>query len=207
MDAKGAFPAIAIVASLLLTGCSTAVAQGAEAPMPSHTMPGGDLMPGSHHGAHSGGDEAGTVRGPSEAALMVCGGQVQDSMGAILGLGEQPDPDWSWDDPEFRCTYDVAGLPLVLSVHDVTDEAEGEAHFAALRQSLPGATEIEGLAGLGMPSFSTSDGIVAFLRDGKTLTVDATALPNGLGPGGDRSQQQIAYSVASTVLICWTEHD
>jgi hypothetical protein len=32
-------------------------------------------------------------------------------------------------------------------------------------------------------------------------------LPNGSGPGGDRSRQQIAYSVASTVLICWTEHD
>ncbi|WP_210505906.1 hypothetical protein [Naasia sp. SYSU D00057] len=207
MDARGSFAAVAVVASLLLTGCSTAVAQGAEAPMPSHTMPGGGVMPGSQHGAHSPTDDAGAARGPSEAALMVCDGQVQESMGAILGTGRQPDPDWGWDDPEFRCTYRVDGLPLILSVHDVTDTAEGEAYFAELRRSLPGAAEIEGLAALGMPSFWTQDGIVAFLRDGKTLTVDATALPNGLGPGGDRTPQQIAYAVASAVLVCWTEHD
>ena len=70
--------------------------------------------------------------------------------------------------------------------HNANDASVGEAHFAELQAGLENAEDIEGLLGLGLPSFSTGDGIVAFLRDGKTLVVDATALPAGLGPDGTR---------------------
>ncbi len=138
---------------------------------------------------------------------MICAGQVPGVVADVLGLEGDAAPSSSWDEPIFTCTYELDGRPLVLSVHDATDVAQGEAHFAELRESFATAQDIEGLAALGMPSFSTGDGIVAFLRDGKTLVVDATALPDGLGQDGTRTQDQAAYTLASAVLVCWVEHD
>jgi hypothetical protein len=196
----------AIVASALLTsGCAGAAAGATDGsgPRPFHVMPDGTEMPGSEHDAHApGGMDADA---PSEAAQMVCAGSVVTAVTKILGLSSEPSPTSEWDAPMYSCSFDVDGDPLLLTVHDVADAAEGEAHFADAQQR-PGAREIEGLLGLGMPSFSTGDGVVGFLRDGKTLLVDATALPDGLGPDGTRTQDQVAYAVASAVLTCWVDH-
>jgi len=193
----------ATIVSLLLAGCSSAAAgaPGASAPEMSHTMPDGTEMSGSEHDAH-----ASDASGPSAAAQMICAGQGGTAGTKILGLEDEAVPMPSWDAPDFPCTYDADGMPLQLSVRDATDVAAGEAHFADLQAGLDDAKEIEGLLGLGLPSFSTGDGIVAFLRDGKTLVVDATALPTGLGPDGTRTQDQVAYAVASAVLTCWVDH-
>ena len=196
----------AIVAAALLTsGCAGAAggATDGSGPRPFHVMPDGTEMPGSEHDAPApGGTEAG---GPSEAAQMVCAGSVVTAVTKIVGLPSEPTPASEWDAPMYSCTFDVDGDPLLLTVHDVADPAEGEAHFAETQQRLV-AREIEGLLGLGMPSFSTGEGVVGFLRDGKTLLVDATALPDGLGPDGTRTQHQVAYAVASAVLTCWVDH-
>ncbi len=193
--------------SLLMTGCAAPAVDVGAGPGPeaSHSMPDGSVMSGSEHGAHS--PEHQDAEGPSEAALMVCDGQVRQAVSATFALGGEVSPSASWDDPVFTCSYDIGGTPLILSVHDATDEQQGGDHFAELRNSLANAEEIRGLAGLGMPSFWTDDGMVAFLRDGKTLLVDATALPDETGVDGTRSRQQVAYSVASAVLVCWVDHD
>lgn len=201
----------AAMASLLLTGCSAAAAGAPGTPetKPSHTMPDGTEMSGSEHDAHASEHDAHASEdgtSPSAAAKMVCAGQVVTSITKILGLDEEPVPMEAWDAPSYSCTYDVGGDRLVLSVHDATDLSDGEAHFAELRRGLANAEDIEGLLGLGLPSFSTGDGIVSFLRDGKTLVVDATSLPSGLGPDGSRTQDQVAYAVASAVLTCWVDH-
>ncbi|MCU1438822.1 MAG: hypothetical protein JWP66_1909 [Naasia sp.] len=138
---------------------------------------------------------------------MVCEGQVLVAVTTIFALDARATGTWAWAEPDFTCTYDIKGEPLTLTVHDVEDPAAGEQYFADLKASLPNVTEIEGMAGLGMPSFSTPEGIVAFLRDGKTLTVDATALPDGLGASGTRNREQSAYNLASAVLACWVQHD
>jgi hypothetical protein len=165
-------------------------------------MPDGTTMSGSEHDAHAPMDGD----GPSEAAQMVCAGSVVTAITKILGLEEKPTPAPAWDEPVYSCTYEVDGSPLELSVHDAPEVSDGAAHFAELHARLDDAEDIEGLLGLGLPSFSTGDGIVAFLRDGKTLVVDATALPSGLGPDGSRTQDQVAYAVASAVLTCWVDH-
>ncbi|MFC0678286.1 hypothetical protein ACFFGH_10585 [Lysobacter korlensis] len=193
------------VASLLLTGCASSAAvvpENAE-PEASHTMPDGAVMPGSEHEGH----HAGNAEGPSEAAQMICAGQVVAAVREILALADDPSPTSGWDAPMFNCTYEVDGMPLVLSVHDATDLPTGEEHFAELRDGFGSTREIEGLASLGLPAFSTGDGVVAFLRDGKTLLVDATALPDELGVKGTQSRHDAAYAVASAVLVCWVEHD
>lgn len=191
------------VAALLLTGCASAAASSPAPPAPaaSHTMPDGSTMSGAEHGGHHAADAA----APSAAAEMVCAGQVQAAIASLLQLDGDVEPADSWDAPTYTCTYDIDGAPLVLTVHDATDAAVGEEHFRELQRSL-GAADIEGMLGLGLPSFSTGDGIVGFLRDGKTLIVDATALPATLA-GGSTTQDGAAYAVASAVLVCWVDHD
>ncbi len=203
MDRRMWLGALAVV-SLLMTGCAASPSDFPPSPGPqaSHSMPGGTEMSGSEHEP-----EQENTEGPSDAAQMICTGQVVGNVTDVLGLERELSPSSAWDKPMFTCTYDVDGDPLVLSVHDATDVSEGVEHFAALQGRYGNAEDIEGMAGLGMPSFSTGDGIVAFVRDGKTLLVDATALPNGLGPDGTRTQSEAAYTLASAVLVCWVEHD
>ena len=136
---------------------------------------------------------------------MICDGQVVTAIGSILQLEGDVTPSSAWQSPMFTCTYDIDGAPLVLTVHDISDADEGQQHFDERQASL-GASDIEGMLGLGLPSFSTGDGVVAFLRDGKTLTVDATALPDGFA-GDATTQDEAAYAIASAVLTCWVEHD
>lgn len=196
------------VAALLLTGCATSAAapeDGAppsDAPAASHTMPDGSVMAGTEHGAHG----AASAAEPSEAAQMICAGQVTRAITSMLDLEGDVEPTSTWNEPTFTCTYDIEGSPLMLSVDDATDVEAGEAHFAELQGSVEGAREIEGLLGLGMPSFTDDAGVVGFLRDGKTLLVDATRLPAELASGA-MTRDEVAYAVASAVLVCWTEHD
>ncbi|MGM1028382.1 MAG: hypothetical protein ACQEWM_00775 [Actinomycetota bacterium] len=194
------------VAALLLTGCASPSASAPEsrAPEASHTMPDGTVMTGAEHGAHGSGHEAAAE--PSAAAAMICEGQVTGAIASMLRLpGDAPSTS-TWNEPTFTCTYDVDGAPLMLSVHDATDLEVGAAHFDELQGSVEGARDIEGLLALGMPSFTTDAGTVAFLRDGKTLVVDATRLPAELADG-TMTRDEVAYAVASAVLVCWTEHD
>ena len=197
------------VAALLLTGCASPAAPAPESPAPeaSHTMPDGTVMTGEEHGSHGAhGSGSASAPEPSEAAGMICAGQVTGAIASMLDLEGEVEPTSTWNEPMFTCAYDIDGAPLILSVHDTADLAVGEAHFAELQGSVDGARDIEGLLALGMPSFTTDAGIVAFLRDGKTLTVDATRLPAELA-SGTMTRDEVAYAVASAVLVCWVEHD
>jgi hypothetical protein len=199
--------AVTAVAALLMTGCASTAPQTQLGPNPesSHVMPDGTAMSGSEHEGHEAQHE--NEYGPSGAAQMICAGQVVTAVTNVLGLGSEVSPSSSWQKPMFTCTYEIDGQPLVLSVHDATNQAEGEEYFAALQNSMDNAGTIEGSLGLGMPSFSTGEGIVAFIRDGKTLLVDATALPAGLGADKTTTRSQAAYALATAVLLCWVEHD
>lgn len=215
------------LALALLSGCGAAADEPAAAGEGSggsggsgetHVMPDGSVMSGSEHvhddshshgesDAHEGdGGAAEDTVGPSETASMICGGQVAADVQRLTGLDELPEPASTWQSPMFRCTFELAEGPLILSVHDVEDEAAGMEHFEARRAALAPAKELEGMYGLGLPAFQTPDGSVAFIRDGKTLEVDATALATGMGPDGSLDQSDLAYAVATSVLACWTAH-
>lgn len=203
MDLRTRLAAIA-VAALLLTGCAANAAPQSPAPAPVHTMPDGMVMDGSEHPAEPTAS-ADSASGPSTAASMVCGGQVETAIASLLQTEGDVAPTSTWNPPMFSCTYDIDGAPLVVSVHDAPDVATGEQHFTEV-QAFLGAADIEGMLGLGLPSFSTGDGMVGFLRDGKTLLVDATALPDGLADG-TMTRDAAAYAAASAVLVCWVEHN
>lgn len=66
-------------------------------------------------------------------------------------------------------------------------DTDALAHLDQLQASTNGADPMKGMEGFGLPAFQTGDGQAAFIRDGKTLLVDATDLPDGLGAKGDRT--------------------
>ena len=57
----------------------------------------------------------------------------------------------------------------------------------------------------GDETFESSDGVVSFAKDDKTLTVDARGLSGRALPAG-QSRRDTAYQIASDILGCWTEH-
>ena len=200
----------AITAALLtLSGCGTPQSPTADPGPGTHTMPDGTVMDGNVHvhddsHQHGPGD---TTPDPSAAARMVCAGDVVDDVTRIMDASTEVDPTSSWQAPTFTCRFDLDAGPLRLSVHDATDAATGMAHFQTERLSTTEATSIKGAYNLGLPAYQTKTGIVSFIKDHKTLQVDATAL-SGKRHGIDNTKTptQIAYAIATSVLACWTKH-
>lgn len=197
-----------------LAACDGGAEAGAHGPSDTHTMPDGTVMQGTEHpGGHHHSDDSGhgkdaeeDAAGPSPAARMVCAGSVVDDVTRILALEGEPEPSSSWNTPMFICTFELDEGPLVLTVHDAAQERAGKRHFDTVRAELGQTSPLKGMYGLGLPAFETDDGTVVFIKDGKTLRVDATELPDHLGPDDGMSQTELAYAVATSVLACWTEH-
>ncbi len=143
---------------------------------------------------------------PSKAAQMVCAGDVKENVAQIFGLEKTPRPTSTWVRHIFTCTYQLSGGPLVLSVHDGTDPHAGRAYFDALRTRLGKTKSLDGMVGLGFPAYETDTSKAVFLKDGKTLQVDASRLPAKGGADGTMSRTDLAYAVAASVLACWSEH-
>lgn len=198
--------ALAVAAvPLLLAGCGTASGSGATSLMSDGSTMGGASMsgPASSHDTGASGHGAGTS-GPSESASMVCSDEIRDAVGRNLALPRAPLGLSAWRHRTFRCTYPLAGGDLRLSVKDLDEARTGRAYFDALRSRLPAPRTIRGLAAFGFPAFETGRGDVVFLKDHKTLWVDASRLTRGDLPTG-RSREDVAYGVASAVIACWTE--
>jgi uncharacterized protein YceK len=144
---------------------------------------------------------------PTGTATMVCReDEIRDAVRRTFSLTSQPRGTEKWvaKDRLFSCTYTLPGGPLVLTVQDATDARAGHAYFERLRTQVHGARRISGMENFGFPAYQTQAGDVLFLKDGKTLHVDATGLSVASLPAGyDRADA--AYSIASAVIGCWTE--
>ena len=188
--------------ALLATGCGQQSGSGraAEAGTSSahehsagHEHSPGMSMSGEDH--HSDDPE------PSEAARMICTDETVDSVVKTFALEKSPESSDSWKDLVYTCTYDLPQGELVLSVKDSPDLESGQAYYDRLAARTAHAKPLKGLDALGLPAFETRHGEVAFLKDGKTLLVDASRLTNA--PGGSATDE--AYQVATTVVACWSE--
>ncbi len=195
-------------ALLVLSGCAaTGSADSAEPGSGSHTMPDGSVMEGETHAHDDSHDHGEGGSGPSAAARMVCSGDVVDDVNRIMDAPSEVTPTSSWEPPTFSCRFELESGPLVLTVHDATDRVSGMAYFQSERTSTADAAPIKGVYSLGLPAYETERGIVSFVKDGKTLEVDATGLRGErLGVGDSMTRPEIAYAVATSVLTCWTEH-
>jgi hypothetical protein len=153
------------------------------------TMAPGMTMSGSH--------------GPSPAARMICGREIGRAIQREFGLRALPRASSTWRNQLYNCTYRLPQGPLMLAVEDSTKTAVGRSYFDQAMRQAPQATPIRGLQNFGLPSYETSTGTVAFLKDGKTLVVDASRL--SLVPGSGRSRTDSAYAIAAAVVACWRE--
>lgn len=201
------FGVTALAAGLLvcLSGCgssSSSVQADARAPHSvSPTSPGKTMANGM---TMSPGMTMSGTNGPSAAARMICGQEIGRAVQRQFGLPGLPQSSSSWSNRLYSCTYRLPQGPLLLSVKDSTDTAVGHSFFEkAMRQSRQ-ATPIRGLQSFGLPSYETPTGAVAFLRDGKTLVVDASRLASVPGSGG-HARTDAAYAIAASVVACWTE--
>jgi hypothetical protein len=150
--------------------------------------------------------DMGGAHGPSEPASMICGSEIQEAVQRTFAMSSKPSSTHTWSTSRrlFSCTYRVPRAKLAMSVQDATGDKAGRPYFDRLRGQLSGAHRLNGMQNFGFPAFSTPSGTVVFLKDGKTLRVDATKLPSSALPQGF-SREDTAFSVASAVIACWTE--
>jgi hypothetical protein len=194
---------------LLLTACGGGSSStGAEHVMPDGNTMSGSSMSGPAPSPHDGmaAHDAGSMdsRRPSATASMICGSEVRNAVARVLRSGKAPAGLHSWSHQTYRCTYPLAHGDLRMTVKDLDAAGPGRAYFDRLRGRLPDASPITGLANFGFPAFETPQGDVAFIKDHRTLWVDATRVASSdLAPG--TSRQDAAYGVAAAVIACWTE--
>lgn len=218
------------LSSLLLTGCGAAAASTSAGPTdqprsasaqhgaatghstPGHTSSGHHMSSMSSQGGHdmegmaTDDNTAATGHRAPPAVLMVCGPEIRSAVSTIVGRDDLPAPRSEWlHSHHFVCTYELPGGPLVLTVHVPQNADDGRAWFRQVRSSFAHTEKLPGILGLGLPAFESRVGVVAFLKDGMTLEVDARALPDIVGPH-KTERTDFAYTIATDVLACWTEH-
>jgi hypothetical protein len=148
--------------------------------------------------------DRGDVSGPSASARMVCSDEIREVVQTTFHLSARPMPTHTWRSGVFICLYRLPGGTLRVTVNDATNRTTGRRYFDKLRSGLPDPTRIRGVASLGFPAFETTSGNTVFLKDGKTLRVDASGLDIATLPR-EFSRRDVSYAVASAVVGCWTE--
>ena len=210
-----------VAVPLLLTGCATAdAANGHDAsatsmatsrstPPSPNMSPGMSMAPGAtmksmtSTPAASPADALVNDAGPSASARMICGSETRRNVTTLTALRTPPPTKATWADHVYTCSYQLPAGPLVLSVKESPDVPAARRYFNALRAGLGRTQPLTGLAGLGLPAYENTTGKVVFLKDNMTLEVNATALPGQVGPQ-HTSPADLAYTVATGVLACWT---
>jgi len=191
------------VLSVAVTGCASSGKARDSADAIQPMAPGMTMANGMTMGA---GVTSGAGATPSDSARLVCGPEIAGNIAKLAALPSTPRGTATWADQLYTCTYQLPAGPLVLSVQDTSDEATGLAYFRALRTKLSPTHPLRGLEGLGLPSYENTDGHVVFLKDGKTLDVDASALTAPVGPHHS-NPAEVAYEVGTDVIGCWSEDD
>jgi hypothetical protein len=167
----------------------------------THVMPGGSVMKDSQMP----GMEMPTSQGkPSRAAAMICSPETAGAVQRTFAVEQRPVGLEAFADELYRCTYQLAGGDLRLSVKDLSAVGPGQAYFNQLKADLKPVQSIVGMANFGFPAFQTPRGDVVIIKDHKTLWVDASRVADSdLRKGATRTEA--AYAVAAAVVACWTE--
>jgi hypothetical protein len=136
---------------------------------------------------------------PSKSAQMVCEPEAAGDIASAIGAAPVQPLSPSWADHLYSCRYVYRDGVMTLSVKELSNRAETDAYFTALRKTLGQSERLT----LGQGSFITNNGSVVVRKDYKVLLVDASGLPDQFGaPPATRSN--VAVGVGLTVLGCWT---
>lgn len=177
-------------------------------PTGRHTMPDGTVMDGKPSAMPSPAAQS-TSRvqhggQPSAAAMMACSDETRSAVQTTFNLAEPPRSMLAWSEPTLQCDYTLPGGQLRLTVADLDSAGPGRAWFDQLRARLHHAKTMRGMQSLGFPAFETAGGDVVFLKDHKTLWVDASKVTSSQLPA-KFTRTDVAYQVAAAVVACWSE--
>ena len=217
MRAKRWVPAsVVIVLVGLLAGCGgtqgmqgmdgkhpEGVASSGAMPSGRHTMPDGTVMGGKQM-PHSSAPATSSNGEPSAAASMICSDDIAGVVKKTFALKAMPRRTAIWSVPVYRCEYALPGGDLKLTVADFDAAGPGRVWFTKLRNRLSAAKTLSGMQALGFPAYETDAGDVVFLKDHKTLWVDASRVRKSELPAGF-SRSDAAYHVAASVIACWSK--
>ena len=137
---------------------------------------------------------------PPAAARMVCSDEIRTQVAGALGLDGPPTPQDGWADHVYTCTYAVPMGTLVLAVTVTPSDGAAGTQLDALR-TRTGAADPE--QGFGRRAYSAPDGVLVAVKDNLVLEIDATAMPDDLGPGHQR-RIDVVRLLAAGVFACWT---
>ncbi|CAM3122100.1 hypothetical protein PSET11_01410 [Arthrobacter ulcerisalmonis] len=194
MKKQASWLAALAVSSLLLAGCGGAASPG-----------GGGAAPAAGHHGGGGSVSPRPANEPSAESKMVCGDQPMERLTAILKLQSNPRTESKWADSTFTCTYHLEKGDLVISVKESLDKIWALKYYDAMQALAKNAKTINGLSNLGFPAYETGAGSAVFQKDSFVLEVDASDLPDAIGPNFI-TRNDLAYQMATTILACWTEH-
>ena len=183
---KSSILGYALVAIFALGACGSS---GSGAQSPSTTNP----------FANASWEKAGP--NPSISAKMVCSKEAQDDMAATLGIEAKSvtEPTWVRKDHLYSCTYVYPRGKLVLTVKELSNEAETTDYFESIVRKY-GTTQ--DLKGMGQGAWVLENGDVVVRKDYKVLLVDVTGIPERFAPAMGRSD--VSVSIGAVIMGCWT---
>ena len=136
---------------------------------------------------------------PSKSAQMICGSEAQTEIAYSLGVKPIEPLHPTWVDHLYSCKDVYRNGVIVLSVKEMSSQAQTTAYYDAAKQQYG---DIAPVTGLGQGGFVTRNGSVVVRKDFKVLFVDVAGLPARFGVPAT-SAGDVAIAVADVVMACW----
>jgi hypothetical protein len=138
---------------------------------------------------------------PSPSALQVCSADdAQKDIAGALGVTPTTVGPPTWRDHLYACRYTYPDGSFVLSVKELTDDAQTVAYIDHLAATLG---ELAPLDGIGEGAFYTRNRSIVARKDNKVLLVDVSALPPNFGRP-PAPPAAISRTVATVIMGCWS---
>jgi hypothetical protein len=138
---------------------------------------------------------------PSATAKMICAHETQTELAAVLGVHTTQPVVPTWTDHIYSCRYTYHHGFMVLSVKELSSQAQTDGYFTSLAHRL-GQTQRPQAIDRGS-FFTTNNRSVVVRKDYKVLLVNISGLPARFG-APPYTRADIAIKVAATIMDCWT---
>lgn len=138
----------------------------------------------------------GEKKQPARLATEVCEEMVSDAVEAAIGrkLPTEQVGEWTAPKQQYRCTYDLGGGSLVMTVDVTKTLKDARDAFVVLRKQ---SADRETLHGIGQQAFQVPDGSLIARKDNFVLHADPTTAPPGV------NRRDVAFAAALGVMSCW----
>jgi hypothetical protein len=137
---------------------------------------------------------------PSASAKMICQKEAQGDIASSLNVTAHVSvPTWNESQHLYSCVYAYSDGNVVLSVKEMSNEAETTAYFNGIIKKY-GTTDA--LIGLGQGAWVLKNGDVVARKDYKVLFVNAQGIPAQFSTLLKRSDTSI--SIATAIMGCWS---